>query len=497
MSDMLQTVQTRYGPVRGRTRGPVHEFLGIPFAAAPAGKHRFLPPVPPQAWATVRDATDPGPTAARAPYVPAYDGLVPEVSIPGDDVLNLNVWTSSTEGARPVLVWIHGGAFTNGSNALPTYDGTAFAASGVVVVAVNYRLGGEGWLHFGADTVNLGILDVVAALEWVRDNIAAFGGDPARVTIAGQSAGAMLATTLLAVPRARGLFRGLIAHSGAAANTVTPDEARLLIDNVAAHIGIEPSLDAFADVPIDELSTHVRAVLHEVQTAADPARWGRLALTTLPFAPVVDGSIVVDDPLAVVASGANTDVAILAGSNAEDARLILVASGAIDQIDEPTLAAGAEAYGLDPAVALPRYRASRPDASAGDLLSAVVTDWFFRIPAIRLAEAQTGAGGAAWAFRFDWRSPRLGGRLGAAHAVDLPFVFKTHTRPENHTLVGAHAPDAVADNLHGMYRAFVLDADPGWARYEPQRRTTGLIAGTVTVANDPDAAERLLWAGVR
>ncbi|WP_328404075.1 carboxylesterase/lipase family protein [Nocardia sp. NBC_00403] len=497
MTDMLHTVETRYGPVRGQTRGRVHAFLGIPYATAPVGKHRFLPPSPPPPWREPRDATRPGPTAARAPYVPAYHGLVPELSIPGDELLNLSIWTPATDGALPVLVWIHGGAFTNGSNALPTYDSTAFATGGVVVVAVNYRLGGEGWLHFGGETVNLGILDVVTALEWVRENIAAFGGDPARVTIAGQSAGAMLATTLTAVPRARGLFHGLIAHSGAGANTISPDEAHLLIDNLAARIGVEPTLVAFEKLSIDELSVHVRDVLNEVQTAADPTKWGRLALTILPFAPVVDGSIVTTEPLVAIAAGAASDVAILSGSNAEDARLILVSSGAIDQIDEAALAAAGTAYGLDVGAALPEYRRSRPEASPGDLLCAVVTDWFFRIPAIRLAEAQAAAGGPAWAFRFDWRSPRLGGRLGAAHAVDLPFVFKTHTIAESHTLVGAHAPDRVADNLHGAYRAFAAEADPGWAPYDPLRRTTGLIAETVTIVEDPDATERLLWDGVR
>ncbi|WP_051026934.1 carboxylesterase/lipase family protein [Nocardia higoensis] len=498
-TESLAQAVTAHGPVRGLRDGDIEVYLGVPYAAPPVGPRRLRPPERPEPWQHVRDATRPGPTAARAPYVPAYEGVVPELLAPGDDHLHVNIWTPGRGQARPVLFWIHGGAFTNGSNALPLYDGAAFARDGVVVVSVNYRLGAEGWVHFDgndSEASNLGLRDVLAALAWVRDNIAAFGGDPARVTVAGQSAGAMLATTLLAVPAARGLFHRLIAHSGAAANTITPDQARVVRTQLAARAGVEPTVAGFASVAPERLAQHARDLLHEVQTAADPAIWGGLALSTLPFAPVVDGSVVSTDPRSAVASGAAADIAILAGSNVEDARLILAASGAIDLIDEATLLAASTSYGLD-AAAVETYRSARPRASSGDLLAAVVTDWFFRIPAIRLAETQAATGGQAWAFRFDWRSPALGGKLGSAHAVDLPFVFATHRHPGSHLLTGPDAPDAVARTTHEMYRAFVVEGDPGWTRYDTTTRTTGLLARERTVVEDPDSAERLLWKGLR
>src|SRR5829696_8437568 len=211
------TVRTTSGAVRGRNRDGVHAYLGIPYAAPPFGPRRFGAPQPPQPWDDVRDATAYGPTVPKPPYVPPYDLLLPEPVIPGEDCLNLNVWTPDPGGAGlPVFVWVHGGAFVNGSGAVPVYDGAAFARDGVVCVTVNYRLGVEGFLHFADDgPANRGLLDQLAALRWVQDNIAAFGGDPARVTVGGESAGAMSIGCLLAMSSARGLFARAILQSGA------------------------------------------------------------------------------------------------------------------------------------------------------------------------------------------------------------------------------------------------------------------------------------------
>src|SRR5580700_8824371 len=231
MSEMAQhrLVRLKDGVIRGKAKSGVSAFLGIPYAAPPFGANRMRPPQPAEPWAGERDATTFGPTVPKGDYPPHYTRLFPEVVIDGDDCLNLNVWTPDPGSAGlPVLVWIHGGSFMNGSGSVGAYNGAAFARDGVVCVTINYRLAAEGFLFLGDGTANLGLLDQLAALRWVQDNIAAFGGDPARVTVAGESAGAMSVTTLLSMPLAEGLFTQAIAESGAAAHTLTKDVGRLV-----------------------------------------------------------------------------------------------------------------------------------------------------------------------------------------------------------------------------------------------------------------------------
>jgi para-nitrobenzyl esterase len=239
----------------------------------------------------------------------------------------------------------------------------------------------------------------------------------------------------------------------------------------------------------------------EVQTTPDPARWGRLTLSLLPFAPTVDGSVLPAAPLASFAAGQGGNVPLLIGSNRDEARLFLVAANTIDLIDEPTLAAVAGAYGLT-GEALAVYRAGRPGARPGDLLAAVISDWFFRIPPIRVAEARAAAGAAAgagdtWMYRFDHPEPQDNHRFGACHAAEIPFVFDTATRPELRPLIGDAPSSAVADRAHRVWVDFIASGDPGWARYDTARRTTGLLSDTVTAADDPAGDERALWDGIR
>src|SRR6195952_2525562 len=254
-------VQVSGGQISGTDEGGVTRFLGVPYAAAPFGEHRMAPPRPVVPWDEVRDATAYGPTAPKGDYPPQYQPLLREQVIPGDECLNLNVWTPSTalsgRGGLPVLVWIHGGSFMNGSGSVLEYDGTAFARDGVVCVTINYRLAAEGFLYTEEDaadgTANLGLQDQVAALRWVQDNVAAFGGDPARVTVAGESAGAMSVTTLLAMPSARGLFAQAITQSGAAAHTLTPEIGLTVTRTLAETLGVEPTREAIAGVELQKL----------------------------------------------------------------------------------------------------------------------------------------------------------------------------------------------------------------------------------------------------
>ncbi|TYK53213.1 carboxylesterase/lipase family protein [Actinomadura decatromicini] len=482
---MAYLLQTRQGALRGRDDHGITAYLGVPYAKPPSGERRFGPPEPAEPWDGVRDATGFGPTAPKDDYIPMYVPLFPEVDIEGDDYLNLNIWTPGG-GGLPVLVWIHGGAFTNGSNSLPEYDGSAFARDGVVFVGVNYRLGAEGFAYLDGAPANRGLLDQIAALQWVQDNIAAFGGDPGRVTVAGESAGAWCVQTLLSMPRAKGLFQRAIAQSGGAQHVLTPETGRLVATDLALRLNAEPTRASLARLSPATIARAVRAVVEEVQTAPDPDKWGDLALSAQPFAPTVDGDVLPGPPL----DGSDPDVALLAGTTADEARLILVASGTIDAIDEDTLHASAAAYGLDADRALAVYRANRPDARPGDLLSAIVSDWYFRVPVVRSAEAR---GTNTWIYRFDWAAPAL----GSGHGVDIPFAFDTLDAPGLEARIGPEPPQSVADAFHAVWVSFVTTGDPGWAPYEPSARTVGVITDTVTAVDDPAGSERVLWEGRR
>ena len=274
--------------------------------------------------------------------------------IPGEDCLNLNVWTPDPGATGlPVLVWIHGGSFMNGSGSVGAYDGAAFARDGVVCVTINYRLAAEGFLFLDDGVANLGLLDQLAALRWVQGNIAAFGGDPARVTVAGESAGAMSITTLLSMPLSEGLFSQAIAQSGAGAHTLTRDEGLMVSGYLADALGVPADRDSIKAVPLEKLVQAASDLVVEVQTAPDPAKWGQLALSLLPFAPTVDGTVLPEAPLPAIAAGQGGDVRLLIGSNRDEARLFFVAASTMDLIDDAMLEATAGAYGLSAGVTRP------------------------------------------------------------------------------------------------------------------------------------------------
>jgi para-nitrobenzyl esterase len=235
----------------------------------------------------------------------------------------------------------------------------------------------------------------------------------------------------------------------------------------------------------------------EVLTNPDPARWGQLTLSLLPFAPTVDGSVLPAAPLTAFAAGQGGGIPLLTGSNRDEARLFLVAPGVIGLVDDTALAAAAGAYGLS-ADGVAVYRASRPGSRPGDILAALVSDWFFRVPAIRVAETRVAAGAAStWMYRFDLPDPEANGGLGAAHAVEIPYVFDTIDRPTARPLIGGSPSRAAADRVHRVWVDFVTHGDPGWAPYDTSRRTTGLLAEDLTPVDDPAGAERALWAGIR
>ncbi len=494
---MQTIVRTRQGAVQGSAAQGVAVFKGIPYAAPPFGPHRFQPPQPVQAWEGVRPALTYGPTAPKAPYFPPLDALLPEVDIPGEDCLNLNIWSPDLGQARlPVMVWIHGGAFLNGSGSWPTSDGTRFARDGVVCVTINYRLGADGFLCLGDGIANLGLLDQIAALTWVQENIASFGGDPSNVTIFGASAGGMSVATLMAMPSARGLFRRSIAQSGAGHHVMSPTSAQRIGQMLAEKLGVEPTRQALATVPISRLVQAQQELRRDISSNPDPARWGEAAAILLPFAPVVDGDLLPRRPTDALAAGASANIDVLVGSNTDEYRLYLVPSGAINAVNEDLLSRAVAGYGLPVAETLATYRATRQDATPGDLLAALGTDSQFRIPAIRMAEAHAQHGsGATSLYEFAWRSPTFDGCLGACHALEMPFVFDNLDKEGFEGLVGTHPPQQVADAMHAAWVAFARSGNPGWPQFDLKRRATMRFDTSSHLVEDPRPAECLLWKG--
>ncbi|MGW7525985.1 carboxylesterase/lipase family protein [Streptomyces sp. NPDC054783] len=497
---MRPVLSTRHGAVRGTT-GPdgIARFKNIPYAAAPVGPLRFTPPRPPAPWNGTRDADTYGPTAPKAPYAPPLNRLIPEVDIPGEDFLNLNVWTPDPAGRLPVMVWLHGGAFSNGSGSVPGYDGTAFARDGVVLVTLNYRLGAHGFLHLGPEDpapANLGLLDQIAALEWVRDNIASFGGDSGRVTVFGQSAGAMSIGALLAMPAAKGLFHRAVLQSGAAHHVLSPGSAARVGAGLAAVLGVPPTRADLAAVPLERLLAAQQRLRAEISARPDPALWGEAALNLMPFEPVVDHTTLPRPPIEAIADGTAADVDVLVGFTRDEFRLFTVPTGLSPLVTDDLLDSAAAAYGLPPQGVL-AYRASFPDAAPGDLFAEIATDWFYRLPALRLAEAQEGQGARAFVYEFAWPSPALDGDLGACHAADLPFVFDNLADPGFAALLGDTPPQHIADSMHAAWTAFATTGEPGWPAYREPGRAVRRFGATPALDHAPREHLRALWDGVR
>ena len=496
---MQTAVRTRQGAVHGSAVDGVAAFKGVPYAAPPFGPRRLQPPARPEPWSGVREATAYGPTAPHGPYPAPFDQLLPEPVIPGEDCLNLNIWTPDPGRARlPVLVWIHGGAFVNGSGAVAQYQGGRFARDGVVTVTINYRLGTDGFLFLGDGIANTGMLDQVAALEWVHENIGAFGGDPDNVTIAGESAGGMSVTTLLAMPRTEGLFRRVIAQSGAGHHSLTPETATKVGRHLAETLGVEPTREAIAQVPMADLLAAQQQLSMEAQLMPDPDQWGEVTRNLMPFEPVVDGDVVPAAPIEGIGAGTGAGVDLLIGSNVEEHRLFMVPNGLVDAVDDDMLDAAAADRDLS-AEGIAQYRNNRPGASPGDVLAAVSTDWFFRIPALRAAEARIGNGASAgtWVYEMSWRSPLFDGRLGACHALEIPFAFDTLDTEGAEWLTGPQPPAQLAETMHGAWVRFATTGDPGWPQYDLTERPTMRFDTISEVVNNPRASEREVWDGVR
>jgi para-nitrobenzyl esterase len=489
---MEPVVSTVYGKVSGRQADGVASFKGISYAAPPFGPNRMRPPARPAGWDGVRDATAYGPTAPKPPYPEPYNELLPEPVIAGDDCLNLNVWTPDPGGAGlPVMVWIHGGAFVNGSGAVAQYAGDRFARDGVVCVTINYRLGCDGFLLLDDAIPNRGLLDQIAALEWVQENIAAFGGDPGNVTIFGESAGGMSVATLLSMPRAASLFRRAVPQSGAGHHVLSAGTARVVTAELARRLGVAQTREEFAAVPVDRLVAAQQQLSADIALNPDPGRWREVSANLMAFEPVVDGEVLPARPIDGIAAGNGRGVDLLVGTNQDEHRLFLVPTGVADAIDDAALQAVAGALGLD-AAGLAVYRSGAP--SAGDALADVMTDWFFRIPAIRLAEKHQGN---SHMYEFAWPSPVMGGRLGACHGLEVGFVFDTLDAEGGELVYGSSPPAELAAAMHRAWVDFARSGAPGWAAYDLGTRATMTFDVDSAVIDDPRPDRRRLWEAIR
>lgn len=481
------------GTFRGARDRDVLSFKGIPYAAPPVGEHRFTPPRPPEPHRGVADATAYGPTVSTPPQRSAViHELLPDPVRPGVNGLNLNIWTPDTSASLPVFVWIHGGGFVTGAGSTTAFDGTAFARDGVVAVTINYRLAAEGFLHLPDAVPNRGLLDQIAALEWVRDNIAAFGGDPARVTAAGESAGAMAVLTLLTMPRARGLIRRAVAQSGDGHHVHTPDVARLFTTELCAELGVPPTTAGVAGVPVDTLHAATNETITRVTAGADSrfAEFRRLALQ-----PVIDGDTLPGHPVEAARMGATNGVDLLIGTNSDEYGLFCAPTGLAETLDERMLAATVARLGVDPASMIERYRAGMPGATPAELYVAIQSDWFCGVPAVRYVDARRAAGADSHVYEFAWRPDTYGGRLGACHTLEIPFVFETLDDPWGIALRGPDAPRELAATVHRAWVDFVATGDPGWASYGETRRVRRLDLRSTTV-EDPAPFRRHAWEGL-
>lgn len=471
-------VATPAGAVRGVRDGTGERHRAIPYAAAPVGAGRFSPPAPHPGWAGVRDGTRPAPTAPQ----PARDfgrlDMAPYFGpgwVPGDEYLTVDVHTPAADGgSRPVMVFVHGGGFVTGSSRAALYDGSAFARDGVVLVTVNYRLGIPGFLDLAGAPANRGLLDLLAALSWVQDTVAAFGGDPGNVTVFGQSAGATLIGGLLATPRAGGLFRRAIIQSGNGTGAFTPEQAQRVAAAAAAALGVEPTAEAFAPIPDERFLAILPALAGldlRTSTAQDPLAGLSPFSLVLPVQPA-DG----------LADGPAADVDLLIGTNTEEGHLYLVPQGDLESTTEAGLLTVAGRVHADPESALAAHRTARPGSTPGELRSALLGEALFTAGTTRMAQAHARiSGGRTHLYSFGYRSTALGGRLGAAHTVELPFVFDTADAPRLHgdtRLLGpGPAPAGLAAHVHGAWVAFARTGSPGWAPYDPHRPLAEILGG--------------------
>ncbi|MGN6499726.1 MAG: carboxylesterase/lipase family protein [Tsuneonella sp.] len=481
---------TAAGPVSGVTAGGATTYLGIPYAAPPI---RFELPSPRQPWAGTFAATERGPAAPhRIREVPQIDAvpLIGSGSDGGDgDYLRVNIWAPEHGAGAPVMVWIHGGGFVVGSKDAPVSDGTEFARSGVVCVAINYRMGIDGFLPVPGAPTNLGLRDMLFALQWVQDNIAAFGGDPANVTVFGESAGAMAIANLVASPLAKGLFHRAIIQSGHGSMVREIPVAQRLVKKLAKVLGVSADVAGFRSVSNEAAMNALDKVARPGAVDLRDSAGYEPVYGISRFIPVWGDDVLPVKPLDALRQGVGKDIEVLIGTNAEEMNLYFVPTGVRGKIpgllawwlvsrSQPRARAALKAYGL-----------GRKGVRAGEAMTKALTDLVFRWPARQYADAHKGA---TWLYEMEWRSPACAGELGACHGIEMPFVFKTlacATGPKG--LVGESPPADLAERTHAIWVRFARDGSLPWRRWNGDRLVYQLEAGDTRYEPRMPAADYL------
>ena len=497
-----QVVETSNGPVRGYGRRGIIKFKGIPYAAPPVGDLRFKPPAPVEAWSDIRDALEYSPTS---PQVPSELESMFGEQRPRDEAtcLTLNIWTQGIdEKKRPVMFWIHGGGFVTGTGA--ALDGARLALRGdVVMVSINYRLGTLGFLHFPDipnASSNVGLLDMVAALEFTRDNISKFGGDPDNVTIFGESAGGFAVASLLAMPVAKGLFHRAIPQSGAAHPLGFNAKAGAKVyDELNKKLGIEKGdIESLRQKPFQEVIEAQAAIM--ARDAVDFSTQRPLRL-----GPVVDGDVLPHHPLEAIRNGFAKDIDILIGSNLDETKLWNMWNPKADSLNESSLEKGANGFasmmGKDEAIGkklIDAYRKLR--INPRNIMDAISTDYMFRMPSVRLAEAQSVHQPNTYMYLFEWKSPLKGGKFGAMHALELAFVFGI-LLPEGIGIYPARneETEALSAAMMDTWIAFARTGNPNnesipkVPSYNPDKKATIIFDKEISIREDPYSEETAVW----
>lgn len=503
-------VETNCGKIRGVVENGINVFKGVPYAEPPESDLRFRASRKLSPWTGVRDAFEFGNRAMQDDNAfalpPALLKLIAGRELPpmSENCLVLNVWTPAVNDGRkrPVMFWCHGGAFIAGSGDSPWYEGTNLSRKGdVVVVTINHRLGAFGYLHLAdlggeefAASGNAGMLDIVAALEWVRDNIAAFGGDAGNVTIFGESGGGAKVSVLMAMPAAHGLFHKAIIQSGPAVQMASRDDAAETARQLLAELNLtSDNVGALRQVPALELARAQAAVLKKVSmmSFANRRRVG--------FNPVVDGKHLPGGPFAPIAPAISANVPLMIGTNKDEMNLFFAFAPWLDGLDEAAMHQRVEMFVGDQAdLIIEPYRRARPKDSMRDLVLAIATDHAMRMPSLVTADRKVAQHGApVFVYLFTWETPVLDGRLKSPHALEIPFVFDT---VQTSGLTGdSPTRFALAEKMSRAWLAFARTGNPNhegipkWPPYSTETRPTMIFDDQCKVENDPYGAERRAW----